>query len=65
MWLRFGEELDTDEVAQIMRRSRIGVRVLLHRARRTLIAELARQTSSSPTHLALWTEDHGNVPSTR
>jgi RNA polymerase sigma-70 factor (ECF subfamily) len=65
MWLRYGEELPTDEVAQVMRRSRIGVRVLLHRARKALVAELARHDPSSPASLVLWTEDHGNVPRDR
>jgi RNA polymerase sigma-70 factor (ECF subfamily) len=43
MWLRYGEDLSAADVAQVMGRSRIGVRVLLHRARTRLIAELAPQ----------------------
>ncbi len=47
MWLRYGEDLSAIEVAQVMRRSRIGVRVLLHRARARLVAELGQQESTS------------------
>jgi RNA polymerase sigma-70 factor (ECF subfamily) len=43
MWLRYGEDRPAAEVSRIMRRSRIGVRVLLHRARARLVAELVEQ----------------------
>lgn len=43
MWLRYGEDLTPSEVAEVMGRTRIGVRVLLHRARGRLIAELVEQ----------------------
>jgi RNA polymerase sigma-70 factor (ECF subfamily) len=41
LWLRYAEDLSPAEIAQIMRKSRIGVRVLLHRSRSKLIAEIA------------------------
>ena len=47
LWLRYGEDLSPGEVAQVMRRSRVGVRVLLHRARARVAAELARQGDST------------------
>lgn len=40
MWLRYGEDLTATEVAQVMQRTCIGVRVLLHRARTRLVAEM-------------------------
>lgn len=43
MWLRYGEDLSPADVAQVMGRSRIGVRVLLHRARTRLADELVQQ----------------------
>src|SRR5215469_1421607 len=33
MWLRYAEDLSPVEISRVMRRSRIGVRVLLHRGR--------------------------------
>lgn len=50
MWLRYGEDLSPIEVAQAMRKTRIGVRVLLHRGRSILIAEIARRDSANTAH---------------
>lgn len=36
LWLRYGEELPVKDVARVLRRTTVGVRVLLHRARATL-----------------------------
>lgn len=46
MWLRYAEEMSAPEVAKVMGRTGIGVRVLLHRSRAILLAELARQESA-------------------
>jgi RNA polymerase sigma-70 factor (ECF subfamily) len=46
MWLRYAEDLSPVEIAQVMRKTRIGVRVLLHRGRAKLIAEIARRDSA-------------------
>lgn len=48
MWLRYGEDLTMTEVAQVMQRSGIGVRVLLHRARTRLVAELIEREPALP-----------------
>jgi RNA polymerase sigma-70 factor, ECF subfamily len=51
VWLRFGEELSVGEIATIMRKTNVGVRVLLHRARAKLIKGLdqeAARSSSQP-----------------
>jgi RNA polymerase sigma-70 factor (ECF subfamily) len=48
LWLRYSEELSTIEVARVMQRSRIGVRVLLHRARLALAAEVAKHDPLQP-----------------
>jgi RNA polymerase sigma-70 factor, ECF subfamily len=44
-WLRFAESCEVEEIARRMGRSRIGVRVLLHRARVILVRESARRTA--------------------
>ncbi|HWB10425.1 MAG TPA: sigma-70 family RNA polymerase sigma factor [Pirellulales bacterium] len=48
LWLRYAEDLSPAEIAQVMRKSRIGVRVLLHRSRSRLIAELTREDARRP-----------------
>jgi RNA polymerase sigma-70 factor (ECF subfamily) len=48
MWLRYAEDLSPAEIAQVMRKSRIGVRVLLHRSRSRLIAEVSRRGAANP-----------------
>jgi len=50
MWLRYGEDLSPVEIALVMRKTRIAVRVLLHRGRSILIAEMARRESANPAH---------------
>jgi RNA polymerase sigma-70 factor (ECF subfamily) len=47
LWLRYGEDLTPGEVAQVMRRTRVGVRVLLHRARTRLAAKLATEEGAT------------------
>jgi RNA polymerase sigma-70 factor (ECF subfamily) len=47
-WLRFAESCDVAEIARRMNRSRIGVRVLLHRARIILVKELSVDSTSTP-----------------
>jgi RNA polymerase sigma-70 factor, ECF subfamily len=46
-WLRFAENCDIAEIARRMNRSRIGVRVLLHRARLSLAAAFAAQADNA------------------
>ena len=43
LWLRFGEDLSITEVAKILGRTTVGVRVLLHRGRSTLQKALERE----------------------
>lgn len=47
-WLRFADGCDIAEIAQRMNRTRIGVRVLLHRARTILVRELADEAEPAP-----------------
>ncbi|HOK96496.1 MAG TPA: sigma-70 family RNA polymerase sigma factor [Anaerohalosphaeraceae bacterium] len=47
LWLRYQQQMTTDEIAQVMRKSQIGVRVLLHRARKRL-GQMIAQTTSIP-----------------
>jgi RNA polymerase sigma factor (sigma-70 family) len=47
-WLRFADGCDIPEIACRMKRSRIGVRVLLHRARAILVRELTEKVETPP-----------------
>lgn len=42
VWLRYAEDLGVPEIARVLGKSRVNVRVMLFRARRTLAAELQR-----------------------
>ena len=46
LWLRYGEDLDTAEIAAVTRRTSVHVRVLLHRARAALAQALERDDVS-------------------
>jgi RNA polymerase sigma factor (sigma-70 family) len=46
--LRFADGCDIAEIARRMKRSRIGVRVLLHRARTILVREFADDSTATP-----------------
>lgn len=47
MWLRFAEDLSVAEVASVMRKTQVGVRVLLHRSRLRLLKELNKEGASN------------------
>jgi RNA polymerase sigma-70 factor (ECF subfamily) len=40
LWLRYGEDMTIEEIAAVLARSRLAVRVLLHRARTSLVGRL-------------------------
>lgn len=40
MWLRFAEDLSVEEIAKVMRKTKVGVRVLLHRARVKMLSAM-------------------------
>ena len=46
VWLRYAEDLGVAEIARVLGKSRVNVRVMLFRARRALVAELARIESN-------------------
>ncbi len=48
LWLRYGEDLSIEEVASVLRKNRVTVRVLLFRAREALAAHLERSTGGIP-----------------
>lgn len=50
VWLRFGEDLAVAEIAKVMRKTKVGVRVALHRARTKLMTELSKEESQIPHH---------------
>lgn len=43
LWLRYGDDLDVADVAKVMGRTQVGVRVLLYRARTHMIRHLRAQ----------------------
>lgn len=40
MWLRFAEDLSVEEISRVMRKTKVGVRVLLHRARVKMLQKI-------------------------
>jgi RNA polymerase sigma-70 factor (ECF subfamily) len=40
LWLRYGEDMTIEEIAAVLRRTKLAVRVLLHRARTSLVERL-------------------------
>ena len=46
--LRYREQMDVNQIAHIMQKSRVHVRVLLHRARARLAEDLMNQTTHGP-----------------
>ncbi len=46
VWLRYAEDLGVPEIARVLGKSRVNVRVMLFRARRTLAAELDAMQSN-------------------
>ncbi len=59
LWLRYGEELTVKEVAKILNKTAVGVRVALHRSRTALQPHLLDYTASGqPTDSGRTIEDH-------
>jgi RNA polymerase sigma-70 factor (ECF subfamily) len=48
LWLRYAEGLGTSEIARVLGKSRVGVRVMLFRARETLAENLRRAPARRP-----------------
>ena len=48
LWLRYKQELEIAEIADVMQKTQIGVRVLLHRARRRLAERLRQLAENHP-----------------
>jgi len=44
LWLHYGEGLDIEQVSRVMRKTRLNIRVLLHRARQELRQRLSRSS---------------------
>ncbi len=44
MWLRYGEDLSVAEVASAMRKTQVGIRVLLHRSRSLLVKTMTERS---------------------
>lgn len=48
MWLRYAEELSVKEVAKVLRKTAVGIKVTLHRSRQALQPHLLQFASSGP-----------------
>lgn len=46
MWLRFAEDFSVEEIARVMRKTKVGVRVLLHRARMKMLNAMIKEDAS-------------------
>jgi RNA polymerase sigma-70 factor (ECF subfamily) len=49
LWLRYFEDLRIDEIARVLGKTRVAVRVMLFRARERVAAELERSRAAAPT----------------
>ena len=49
LWLRYGESLNVSEIAKVMGKSQVGVRVTLLRARKTLAPHVQKWNDVQPT----------------
>jgi RNA polymerase sigma-70 factor (ECF subfamily) len=49
LWLRYKEQMDVNQIARIMQKSHVHVRVLLHRARTRLADDLVNRTAPGHT----------------
>jgi RNA polymerase sigma-70 factor (ECF subfamily) len=58
LWLRYMEELSLKEIAVVMKKNRVHVRVLLHRARLNLIKQLNPSASSKEIGKAYSAEEN-------
>lgn len=58
LWLRYMEELSLKEIALVMKKNQVHVRVLLHRARLNLIKQLNPSASSKEIGKAYSTEEN-------
>lgn len=47
LWLRYGEDMSVEEIAAVIGRTRLAVRVLLHRARKSLAGRLGPKRHSA------------------
>lgn len=48
MWLRFAEDLSVEEIAKVMRKTQVGIRVLLHRARLKML-KVMQESETRPS----------------
>lgn len=46
LWLRYKQDMQIDEIAMIMKKTKVGVRVKLHRARKRLAAQINQSPSN-------------------
>ena len=58
LWFRYKQDMQIDEIARVMKKTKVGVRVKLHRARRQLAAQIIQNPSDQTQ--ARWNRP-GNV----
>ncbi len=50
LWLRYAEDMSIDEIAVVLKKSQVGVRVMLFRARQVLAEQLEREAQASAVY---------------
>ncbi|PWU08077.1 MAG: hypothetical protein C5B50_30390 [Verrucomicrobia bacterium] len=60
LWLRYVEDMQVKEVAKVLRKTQMHVKVLLFRARRTMAAGLAKEVQSPKSKVQSQEKDRGS-----
>jgi RNA polymerase sigma-70 factor, ECF subfamily len=50
LWLRYAEDMGIDEIAAVLKKSQVGVRVMLFRARQVLAEQMEREQEASKVY---------------
>lgn len=62
LWLRYGADLDIGDIARVLGRTSVGVRVLLFRARERLAHELTEHEARRPVPAGIESKRSGGAP---
>lgn len=65
LWLRYAEEMNIQQIARVLRKTKTHVKVLLFRARRRLIAPVQRQSRGTPAPVPPRVKNWNPAPSIR
>jgi RNA polymerase sigma-70 factor (ECF subfamily) len=65
LWLRFGEEMTIADIAKVLRKTQVGVRVLLHRARTKLQSAMEKNNTLVPSEGTSISKPTDGIPAER